>query len=139
MAAAQGRPLLPAMSSSREAAQAMRESGGDQAVFLSDPLQVNTFANWDDHKHSIAGLTRGQTMTPAISADAALKWLQYKGWRHDAAGKAVQYLGDDVALQRYRGDPSPDPSSPGMTVQQSYARRVRQLAESPARTRPPAR
>ena len=111
-------------------AQAMVESGGNKAVFQTDPLQVNTRRTWDpDHKPQVTGLTsRDQVMTPTISADAALKWLQYKGWHHNDSGKADHYWGDDEALQRYRGSNSPDPTAPGMTIQQSYAARIRRLA-----------
>ncbi len=40
-------------------------------------------------------------MTPQISAEAALKWLQYKGWVHDETGKAARDRGDEGASQRY--------------------------------------
>lgn len=40
-------------------------------------------------------------MTPQISADAALKWLQYRGTMHDARGNPVTYMGRHRALERY--------------------------------------
>ena len=85
-------------------AQAMQESGGSRHAFETDPLQVNSHRrDWDPiYKPKVTGLTSPeQLMTPQISADAALKWLQYKGWVHDGRGRAVRYRGDDGALQRY--------------------------------------
>ena len=86
-------------------AQAMQESGGSRHAFETDPLQVNVRGDWDPvYKPKVTGLTSpDQPMTPQISAEAALKWLQYKGWVHDGTGKAVRYRGDDGALQRYNG------------------------------------
>jgi hypothetical protein len=84
-------------------AQAMKESGGDKHAFLTDPLQVNNVRDWEAHKKPVAGLEKGQAMTPQTSADAALKWLQYKGWVHDDTGKALRYRGDYRALRRYNG------------------------------------
>jgi hypothetical protein len=87
-------------------AQAMRESGSDRdkAKFLSDPLQVNTPANWDDAKIKIAGLTGpDEPMTPEISAGAALEWLRRNGWHHDTSGAEDRYLGDSAALSNYKG------------------------------------
>lgn len=40
-------------------------------------------------------------MAPPTSADAALKWLQYKGTIHDANGRPTRYLGHCDALRRY--------------------------------------
>jgi len=60
----------------------MRESGGIRGAFESDPFQVNKLGDWPqgtDEKIRIAGLSKGQVMTPQTSSDAALKWLQYKG------------------------------------------------------------
>ncbi|MEZ5744026.1 MAG: hypothetical protein R3D89_09995 [Sphingomonadaceae bacterium] len=60
-------------------AWAMRESGGegDREAFLSDPFQVNNpGSDWDDQKRTRAGLRKGEKMTPAKSAYAALEWLR---------------------------------------------------------------
>ncbi len=86
----------------------MVESGRDPRLFATDPLRVNDPGDWLDDKHSRLGLTKGQAMTPQISAKAALEWLQYKGWRHDAAGRPYSYRGDGFALQAYSGNDLPD-------------------------------
>ena len=57
----------------------MRESGGSPEAFKTDPFQVNNHGDWVDEKGKIAGLTNGQKMTPETSAEAALKWMHYKG------------------------------------------------------------
>ena len=59
----------------------MRESGGSPGAFKTDPFQVNKLGDWpeDNMKSRVAGLTKGQQMTPETSAEAALKWLKYKG------------------------------------------------------------
>jgi hypothetical protein len=59
----------------------MRESGGSPEAFKTDPFQVNNPRDWpaDNMKSKVAGLTKGQKMTPETSAEAALKWLHYKG------------------------------------------------------------
>ena len=85
-------------------AMAMRESGGTPDAFGTDPLQVNKRGDWRKtaaDKARVAGLSYGQTMTPQTSAEAALKWLQYRGTEHDAKGNAVRYHGHYVALKRY--------------------------------------
>jgi hypothetical protein len=64
----------------------MRESGGTPEAFNTDPFQVNKLGDWVQEKHRIAGLAKGQTMTPDTSAESALKWLHYKG-RVDNDGK----------------------------------------------------
>jgi hypothetical protein len=84
-------------------AMAMRESGGHPDVFKTDPLQVNNRGDWVADKARIAGLSYGQAMTPQTSAEAALKWLQYKGTEHDASGNAVRYRGHYEALKKYNG------------------------------------
>jgi hypothetical protein len=83
----------------------MQESGGskDRTAFESDPFQVNNPGDWFEEKAKILGLTKGQAMTPAVSADAALKWLQYKSWVHDDAGKPVTYKGVQQGFDSYNG------------------------------------
>lgn len=82
-------------------AMAMRESGGNPEDFKTDPLQVNNPGDWVADKAKIAGVSYGQAMTPQASAEAALKWLQYKGTEHDAKGNAVRYRGHYEALKKY--------------------------------------
>ena len=113
-------------------AQAMVESGSKPQAFTTDPLQVNV-GDWDGKKHTLAGLERHQLMTPQSSADAALKWLQYKGWVHDSTGKPTRYRGDALALRGYNGDVNPRSKytkNPADTVEQRdwYAATVPQLA-----------
>lgn len=81
----------------------MQESGGTRGAFESDPFQVNNARDWAPDKASRGGLTRNQTMTPQTSADAALKWLQYKGSVHDASGAVTSYRGNRTALMGYNG------------------------------------
>lgn len=81
----------------------MQESGGTRRAFESDPFQVNVPRDWVADKASRAGLTRNQAMTPQTSADAALKWLQYKGSVHDASGAVTSYRGNRAALMGYNG------------------------------------
>jgi hypothetical protein len=77
----------------------MRESGGSPAAFKKDPFQVNNWADWDAKKAQMAGLSRGQAMTPRASADAALKWLHYKGCIDG------HYQGHYEALKKYNAAP----------------------------------
>jgi hypothetical protein len=81
----------------------MRESGGNRQAFESDPFQVNKPGDWPkyDEKAKYAGLSQGQAMTPQTSADAALKWLQYKGTIHAADGSSLGYRGHQEALRKY--------------------------------------
>lgn len=85
----------------------MQESGGgrlkDRAAFESDPFQVNNPGDWFPEKALILGLTEGQAMTPQTSAEAALKWLQYKSWKHDDSGKPVTYKGMQQGFDSYNG------------------------------------
>ena len=85
----------------------MQESGGgrpkDRAAFESDPFQVNNPGDWFPEKARILGLAEGQAMTPQTSAEAALKWLQYKSWVHDDSGKPVTYKGVQQGFDSYNG------------------------------------
>ena len=81
----------------------MRESGGTPEAFKRDPFQMNNGGDWVARKSDVAGLSPGQAMTPQASADAALRWLQYKGTEHDASGRPVRYRGHYDALRAYNG------------------------------------
>jgi hypothetical protein len=122
-------------------AQAMVETGGDRSAFMTDPLQVNTKANWADVKAPVAGLTKGQLMTPQTSADAALKWLQYKGWHHNLHGRVDRYRGDYSALSGYNGDATPrsqytgNSADAGLEQRAWYAKTIPLLAQAAATAR----
>jgi hypothetical protein len=101
----------------------MPESGGNRQAFESDPFQVNKGGDWAREKHEVAGLTKGQAMTPETSADAALKWMHYKGrigTDPDNLGKRVPYQGHYVALKNYNAAPT----SPGIPKGADYANDV---------------
>jgi len=53
-------------------------SGAHRRYFETDPFQVNNRPDWVLEKGRVAGLTKGQVMTPQSSAEAALKWARYK-------------------------------------------------------------
>jgi len=78
--------------------------------FLTDPLQANREGDWpkDNSKVKYMGITQDQIMTPETSAEAALKWLRYKGFLHDAKGKETTYKGDFGALRDYNGNKNLD-------------------------------
>ena len=87
----------------------MQESGGTPDAFKTDLFQVNKAGDWDPAKanKNFAGLSQGQAMAPQTSADAALKWLHYKG-RIDTDGKPpkwVPYQGHYEALRNYNAAP----------------------------------
>lgn len=87
-------------------AWAMVESGGSKHAFLTDPFQVNKIGDWDNRKSSI-GLKEGQAPMPALSASAALKWLDMKSHPHVdiGGGKTRQvYIGLRRGLARYNGN-----------------------------------
>lgn len=90
-------------------AWAMRESGGEgnRADFLTDPFQVNVPGDWPkkNEKALRLGLRKGQLMSPAISAQAALEWLRYKAAIHDSSGTIVGFRSDREALERYNAAP----------------------------------
>jgi len=78
-------------------------SGADRHAFETDPFQVNNRRDWPKfgEKEKIAGLSYGQDMTPETSAEAALKWLQFKGTVHRADGSGASYRGPYEALRNY--------------------------------------
>jgi len=83
----------------------MRESGGSPNAFRTDPFQVNKSLDYpkSDEKKRIADLAYRQAMTPQSSADAALKWLHYKGRIYDR--RLVPYRGHYEALRNYNAAP----------------------------------
>ena len=99
----------------------MRESGGSPDAFKTDPFQVNKLGDWpeDNMKSRVAGLTKRQQMTPETSAEAALKWLKYKG-QIDRHGNRVPYQGHYEALRKYNAAPT----APGIPVGADYANAV---------------
>lgn len=108
-------------------AQAMIESGGSKSAFLSDPLQVNVSGDWVPRKASLLGLRQGQTMTPDVSATAALEWMRYKGYVHDIKGNKVRYRGVQESLRRYNGNTRIYPKHPGVEHRDWYAKTILQL------------
>jgi len=98
----------------------MRESGGSPEAFKTDPFQVNKLGDWpeDNMKSKVAGLTKGQKMTPETSAGAALKWLHYKGRIVD--GNWGPYQGHYNALKNYNAAPT----APGIPKGADYANAV---------------
>jgi hypothetical protein len=81
----------------------MVESGGSKSAFLRDPLQVNNPGDFKDPKARVTGRVKGQQMTPQISVEAALKWLEFKGYFRDGTGKPGTWIGFEGSLQRYNG------------------------------------
>ena len=105
-------------------AWAMVESGGSKAAFLRDPLQANNPGDWANEKTTIAGLAKGQTMTPELSAQAALKWLEYKG---SLRGPSAGYR---TALENYNGNKKKYPHTEGLPHHKWYARQIIRLYRS---------
>lgn len=112
-------------------AWAMREAGGegDEAAFRSDPFQVNNPPDWVPEKQWIAGLRKGQRMTPAMSAYAALEWLRYKSYDHDGYGKLVRYRGDQAGLEKYNTVSARTRQSGNLPHKVWYASTILQMAE----------
>jgi len=110
---------------------AMIESGGegDRKAFLTDPFQVNDPRNWVAEKARIAGLKKGEAMTPQKSVSAALEWLRYKSFSYDQRGVPT-WLGLEQGLKNYntKKDLHDDPKRmwqndyhPGMLHKDWYA------------------
>jgi hypothetical protein len=97
----------------------MRESGGTADAFKTNPFQVNKRGDWVSDKGKFAGLTESQKMTPETSAEAALKWLHYKG-RIDDERNRVPYQGHYNALKNYNAAPG----TPGIPKGADYANAV---------------
>ncbi len=86
-------------------AWAMVESGGSKDAFLSDPFQVNNIGDWEDSKLRL-GLEKGKKPGPALSAHAALRWLDKKGHNtivYKNGAKTTVYRGLTYALYNYNG------------------------------------
>ena len=82
---------------------AMVESGGSKDAFLSDPFQVNNAGDWVNEKLPL-GLEKGRAPTPAVSAYAALRWLDMKGHftPETADGTGTKfYRGKAYAFRKY--------------------------------------
>lgn len=105
-------------------AQAMIESGGSKKAFFTDPLQVNNAGDWVNKKTEVAGIEKGQTMTPSTSSSAALEWLRYKGYNHDNKGNETTYKGDYGALRDYNGNKKTYPTHPGVEHRDWYATQI---------------
>jgi hypothetical protein len=107
-------------------------SGADRAAFERDPFQVNNSGDWtekSDEKRRIAGLRKDQVMTPESSADAALKWLAYKGRLHrDGGGRLGPYWTPYEAFRNYNGNTDEyagaDSAYDGMEHRDAYANRI---------------
>jgi hypothetical protein len=83
-------------------AWAIIENGDNKEKFLRDPFTANNPGDWDDAKTKIAGLQRGEAMTPEKSARAALDWMRYKSVWKD--GKTTGGKGTlEEGLRNYSG------------------------------------
>lgn len=100
---------------------------GNEREFRTDPFQVNNPGDWADEKRRIAGLRKGQPMTPAVSADAALRWLRYKSEIRQN-GKIVGYSDDQEALRGYNGRNDFSRQSGAVPHKTWYARTIIDMA-----------
>lgn len=96
----------------------MRESGGSRRAFRTDPFQVNNVGDWAESKADI-GLSPYASLTPDMSADKALEWLESKGHLFNRRGEPGAYIGDSRALARYNGNNRIQPD--GHVFSQDYA------------------
>lgn len=84
-------------------------SGAHRHHFETDPFQVNIPGDWVPEKNGIAGLRKGQAMTPQTSAEAALKWARYKstwpGREFSSPLARRAHYGVYEALLNYNGSP----------------------------------
>ena len=111
--------------------QAMIESGGSKQHFLTDPLQVNNPGDWVNRKRKVLGLEKNEEMTPFKSAVAALEWMRYKGWKHNALGRITTYRGKYQALRRYNGNKNIYSYHQGIQHRDYYANKIIVLSEIP--------
>lgn len=89
-------------------AWALTESGGHKDIYRQgDMMQINNPGDWVPEKTEIAGLTKGQALTPEESLKAALKWAHYKGSIHDKKGRGT-FQDWKRAITRYNGGGDPD-------------------------------
>ena len=114
-------------------AWAMVESGGNKSAFLTDPLQANNPGDFKSPKPQVTGLAKDQLMTPAISAEAALKWLEFRGYYRDIQRRRGPWLGFETALRRYNARKDSHPS--GVPHSVWYAREVLKLYEGAKNSR----
>lgn len=119
-------------------AWAMRETGGegDERHFRTDPFRVNVDLDWDDEKTPIAGLRKGQKMTPAASAYSALEWLRYKARIRDGAERIIGYRDDQQALERYNGNRRKTRQSGARPHYVWYAETIMQMAGQTSKVKP---
>lgn len=110
-------------------AQAMIESGGSPQAFATDPLQVNVAGDWSAQKAAVTGLQQGQTMTPAISAAASLKWLLNKATIYDSSGNDIGFRSMHDALRNYNGNTRVYPNQGGLQHRDWYANQVISLSQ----------
>jgi len=108
-------------------AWAMVESGGHPKDFATDPFQVNKKGDWDDQKAKRCGLQRGQAMTPATSAAAALEWWHYKAYKHDANGRETTFKSVEGAFRDYNGKKDAYPYHPRVEHRDWYGKEVTKL------------
>lgn len=118
-------------------AWAMRESGGegDRSAFSSDPFQVNVPGDWAPEKTRIAGLRRGQRMTPAISVYAALEWLRQKSLIRDGRGQVIGRRSVQRSLEKYNGRSDHSRQSGNETHGEWYARTILNMARQAERVK----
>lgn len=83
-------------------------SGAHRRQFQTDAFQVNVPKDWAPEKGRIAGLAKGQAMTPQTSAEAAVKWSRYKStWPGMAFSSPLArqaHFGAYEALMNYNGN-----------------------------------
>lgn len=108
-------------------------SGKDKSAFLRDPLQVNKPGDWNTDKLRLLNLRKGQPMTPELSAQAALKWLEYKGSRRNAVTLRPTWLGWEHALEQYNGRNAV--GNDGVPLKVWYKHQVMKLYNNPKNQR----
>jgi hypothetical protein len=105
-------------------AWAMVESGGSKSAFLSDPLQVNVPGDWNTQKLEMLGFQKGRMMTPELSVEGALKWLEYKG------SLRGRWSGYQTALRNYNGNNRRYSYTGDLPHSEWYARHIKELYAS---------
>lgn len=91
--------------------------------------------DWDDRKATRIGLRKGQKMTPAISAFAALEWLRYKSEIHDGRGRVIGHRSEQASLERYNGNGRITRQSGSVPHHVWYARTILQMAREAEATK----
>jgi RHS repeat-associated protein len=110
-------------------AQAMIESGGTRAAFESDPLQVNNRGDYTADKAQVTGLKPGQTMTPTMSAVAAVAWIYHKSQIHDVHGNLTGYRSMHDSLRNYNGNTKVYENQGGLQHRDWYANQILSLSQ----------